>query len=209
MAINGTLVLKNSQGVLLTTAADSDTPAGFNGGTPCVDDRRLTVTNAGSGLWKLGGLSYDTAGRLAVTTVGPPTDWVAGIPLDYKGRVFALDEAVYLYNSNGIPITYSGAVAMGVSSAPGDLFLNGEQGLWYDPSDLDTMFQDSAGTIPVTAPGQPVGKILDKSGNNNHSVALGVNRPILRQDEKGLYYLDFAEINTNLALTGERYVTFL
>lgn len=43
------------------------------------------------------------------------------------------------------------------------LFAAGEQGAWYDPSDLSTMFQDSAGTTPVTADGQPVGLILDKS----------------------------------------------
>ena len=26
------------------------------------------------------------------------------------------------------------------------LFANGEQGAWYDPSDLSTMFQDASGT---------------------------------------------------------------
>jgi hypothetical protein len=43
------------------------------------------------------------------------------------------------------------------------LFANGEQGAWYDPSDLTTLFQDSNGTTPVTADGQPVGLMLDKS----------------------------------------------
>ena len=43
------------------------------------------------------------------------------------------------------------------------LFSNGEQGVWYDPSDLSTMYQDAAGTIPVTAVEQPVGLVLDKS----------------------------------------------
>jgi len=46
---------------------------------------------------------------------------------------------------------------------PSRLFDNGEQGAWYDPSDLSTMFQDSAGTTPVTADLQSVGLILDKS----------------------------------------------
>ena len=31
------------------------------------------------------------------------------------------------------------------------LWRNGEQGVWYDPSDLSTMFQDAAGTLPVYA----------------------------------------------------------
>lgn len=43
------------------------------------------------------------------------------------------------------------------------LFANNEQGVFYDPSDLTAMFQDRAGTTPVTADGQPVGLILDKS----------------------------------------------
>lgn len=43
------------------------------------------------------------------------------------------------------------------------MFANGEQGAWYDPSDLTTLFQDSAGTTPVTAVEQPVGLMLDKS----------------------------------------------
>lgn len=50
-----------------------------------------------------------------------------------------------------------------------DLFKNGEQGIWLDPTDLATMFQDKAGTVPVTAAGQPVGLIRDKSGNGNHA----------------------------------------
>ena len=45
---------------------------------------------------------------------------------------------------------------------PQTLFLSGEQGAWYDPSDLSTLFQDAAGTIPVTGTGQPVGLMLDK-----------------------------------------------
>lgn len=42
------------------------------------------------------------------------------------------------------------------------LFAAGEQGVWYDPSDMSTLYQDAAGTTPVTAVGQPVGLILDK-----------------------------------------------
>ena len=47
--------------------------------------------------------------------------------------------------------------------SPASLFSSGEQGVWYDPSDLSTMYQDAAGTTPVTAMEQPVGLILDKS----------------------------------------------
>lgn len=43
------------------------------------------------------------------------------------------------------------------------MFKSGAQGFAYDPNDLSTLYQDAAGTIPVTAAGQPVGLILDKS----------------------------------------------
>jgi hypothetical protein len=43
------------------------------------------------------------------------------------------------------------------------MFLGNEQGAWYDPSDMSTLFQDAAGTTPVTSVEQPVGLVLDKS----------------------------------------------
>ena len=59
------------------------------------------------------------------------------------------------------------------------LFGSGEQGALYDPSDLSTLFQDTAGTTPVTAVEQPVGRILDKSGRGNHATqATTTKRPV-------------------------------
>lgn len=63
-------------------------------------------------------------------------------------------------------------------------FSSGEQGAWYDPSDLTTLFQDSAGTTPVTLSPmeQPVGLMRDKSGRGNHafqSDATPGKRPLL------------------------------
>lgn len=46
--------------------------------------------------------------------------------------------------------------------SPSDLFQSGDILLWYDPSDLTTMFKDTAGTQPVTADGQSVALMLDK-----------------------------------------------
>ncbi|MFX9324866.1 hypothetical protein ABTP01_16430 [Acinetobacter baumannii] len=73
------------------------------------------------------------------------------------------------------------------------LFTNGEQGFWYDPNDMGTMFRDAAGAVPVTAVGQPVGLIRDKSGRNNHAFqTTSASRPILRQNAvTGAYYLEF------------------
>jgi len=45
---------------------------------------------------------------------------------------------------------------------PLSLFANGEPGVWYDPSDLTTMFTDTAGTTQA-AVGQAVALMLDKS----------------------------------------------
>lgn len=61
---------------------------------------------------------------------------------------------------------------------PRTLFAASEPGAWYDPSDMSTLFQDSAGTVPVTAVEQPVGRILDKSGRGNHATqATTTKRP--------------------------------
>lgn len=84
--------------------------------------------------------------------------------------------------------------------SPASLFAAGEPGAVYDPSLLTdamlaygathtaaeflaaypntNLFTDDAGTIPVTAVGQTVGKFLDTSGNGNHRIqaTLG-NRP--------------------------------
>ncbi len=53
-------------------------------------------------------------------------------------------------------------------------------GAMLDPSDMTTMFQDAAGTTPVTAVEQPVGKIIDKSCNGNHATqSVTASRPTL------------------------------
>jgi len=53
--------------------------------------------------------------------------------------------------------------AMQSAATPAGLFANGEQGIWLMPSDMAAQFQDSLGTTPVTAFGQPVGLSLDHS----------------------------------------------
>lgn len=76
---------------------------------------------------------------------------------------------------------------------PASLFAAGEQGAWYDPSDFSTMFQTDDTSTPVTAAGQMVGRIQDKSGNGNAAVQANLAaRPILRLDAvTGTYYLEF------------------
>ena len=82
--------------------------------------------------------------------------------------------------------------------SPQSIFTTGVNGAWYDPSDFSTLFQDAAGTTPVTAVGQPVGRILDKSGLGNHAYnpsGNSANFPVLQQDGTGRYYLSFNGVN--------------
>lgn len=61
---------------------------------------------------------------------------------------------------------------------PRSLFMGNAQGFWLDFTDMSTMFQDSAGTIPVTALGDPVGLVRDKSGNGyDASITTASARP--------------------------------
>ncbi len=93
-----------------------------------------------------------------------------------------------------------GAVRRGASFNPATLFA-GQAGGWYDPSDSTTLFQDSAGATPVTASGQSVGRISDKSGNGNHLIqATGGRLPIYQDDASGKYLL-FDGIDDVLGVT--------
>lgn len=86
----------------------------------------------------------------------------------------------------------------GAGFSPISLFGAGEQGVWYDPSDLSTLFQDAAGTIPVTAAGQPVGMMMDKSGGGNHATqSTATSRPIL-QSSDGKWYLAFDGVDDGM-----------
>jgi hypothetical protein len=91
------------------------------------------------------------------------------------------------------------------------LFAHNEPGAWYDASDLGTMFTDSAGTTPVTAVEQAVGRILDKSGRGNHAIqATAASRPVLRnrynrvtyseQFDNAAWTKNAATITTNAAV---------
>lgn len=49
------------------------------------------------------------------------------------------------------------------------LFAAADNGVIFDPSVLSSMSQDIAGATPVTTFGEPVGRILDRSGRGNHA----------------------------------------
>lgn len=82
-------------------------------------------------------------------------------------------------------------VAASLLSYPRTLFADGGEGAWYDPTDKTTLFQDGAGTTPVTADGDTVGMMQDKSGNGNHLMQSdSALQPVFR-DVNGVRWLDF------------------
>lgn len=66
------------------------------------------------------------------------------------------------------------------------VFSSGEQGFYYNFSILSSLFQDTAGTTPVTAATQPIGLVKDQSGRGNDATQSSVARPIWQADGSGL-----------------------
>lgn len=86
--------------------------------------------------------------------------------------------------------------------APSALFTGGEQGAWYDPRDLSTLWQDTAATVPVTADGQTVARMDDKSGLGRHMLQSAAgSRPTFRESG-GVRWLQFDGTDDFLAASG-------
>ena len=104
----------------------------------------------------------------------------------------AVDNAIYWpagdttfcgINTFGLMFQLSGSTSL--SPVPLGLFGAGGLGSFYDPSNLATLFQDVAGTIPVTTPGQTVARMLDRSGNGYHATqASAALRPVYAREPK-------------------------
>ena len=100
-----------------------------------------------------------------------------------------------------------------VTFLPADLFAAGEQGAWFDPGDIATLFQDVAGTIPVTTTGQSVALMKDKSGRGHDATQSTLaNRPTWQTNPYGYGYLLFDGVNdymvtNNINLTSTAQVT--
>jgi hypothetical protein len=159
-----------------------NSPQRFDQGKAFTNNSALCVSNAAIAGY-VNGLPVTATGALKCQLnqpVSPGDAYVGGLRVGPLGGLYIVDAAP--------------------AWTPANLFASGEQGAWYDPSDFSTMFQDNAGTTPVTAVGQSVGKILDKSGRNNHATqATAAGRPVLRQDANSKYYLEFDGVDDSLA----------
>jgi hypothetical protein len=95
--------------------------------------------------------------------------------------------------TNNMSLTGAGAPApLGLSAVA-----------WWDPSDLTTMFQTGSRAAPgtaVSADGDPVGLILDKSGNQlDLTQGTAANRPLYKTSG-GLHWLQFDGTNDSLSI---------
>jgi len=90
------------------------------------------------------------------------------------------------------------AAAAGGGAAPGpvaaydplSLFAASEVGMLYDPQVISTLWQDTAGTIPVTADGQLVARIDDRSGNGRHLTQASTGSQYRYRTDGTLKWLD-------------------
>lgn len=74
-------------------------------------------------------------------------------------------------------------------------------GAWYDPSDLSTLYQDTAAASPVTTVGQSVARVNDKSGNGLHiTQATAAARPTYQVDANGKPYLLFDGVDDEMTV---------
>lgn len=86
------------------------------------------------------------------------------------------------------------------TALPRHIFGGADRGLLLCPADLPSLAQDSAGTMPVTAPGQPVGLLRDLSGNALHAMqGSHAARPTYGMDADGRPFLALDGINDSLS----------
>lgn len=67
------------------------------------------------------------------------------------------------------------------------IFADGSQGFYYNFALQSSLFQDAAGTAPVTAAGQPIGLVKDQSGRGNNATSSATACPAWQSDGSGLF----------------------
>lgn len=160
--------------------AEADRQLEFLGG-PLVRDTHLV-----KGLRRdlIGRVVTITGDRLGYTAAGKPCFVVGVEEIDgaEMSRLTVIASLAY------VPAAWT----------PAALYVGGFTGAWFDPSDLSTLFKLSTDPTPNVVDGDPVGKILDKSGNGNDLIqATAGFRPIYRAGG-GKPYLEFDGVDDRL-----------
>ena len=105
------------------------------------------------------------------------------------------------------PLTHSISVFRGaLAPLPAlikSLFSASEQGALYMPRPVvngaQALFQNAAGTVPVTADGDPVGRMLDQSGNGNHATQTVSGSRLVYRTDGALHWLEFDGVDDFMA----------
>lgn len=69
---------------------------------------------------------------------------------------------------------------------------------WWDVSNIGTLWQDTAGTVPVTADGDTVKRVDDLSGNGKHWIQGTTSQAPIYRANSGLPYLEFDGVDDHL-----------
>lgn len=181
--INDSVLQKDSTGKVRVSTSTS--MRFFNGGTPVALTGELCV-RATSPVKYVAGLGYDALGNLCIVDGATPDHYVAGLATS-NGALCVTSSGTPVRWIAGLPVDALGRVCM-AGLQPGSLFANGEPGVHfevYNPltyTGLTAMYQDSVGSIPVTAVEQPVGLWLDTKAQ-----VLGTERVTDGGNESGLW----------------------
>lgn len=84
--------------------------------------------------------------------------------------VFILSASPTLTLNDLLKLYYNTYGTWEIQFTPNDLFILGQYGIWWDATSTGYITQDSAGTIPVVNASDPVGLLIDRSGNSNDGI---------------------------------------
>lgn len=186
-----------------------------------------TTGSAKVGLW-IGATGANAAGTESIfggTASGGALTQGVSIPAqsyrDWFGELL-MDSTDFLVGGSdtGSALTISAegeiglaGVAGGGAFNPATLF-SGTAGAFYDISDISTLWKDTAGTIQVTAHGDAVARVDDKSGNGNHLLqSTSSSRPLYQVSGAKKYLLtdgvdDLMRANFAMGSTWDRIMAF-
>ncbi|MEM7393169.1 MAG: DUF11 domain-containing protein, partial [Verrucomicrobiota bacterium] len=95
-----------------------------------------------------------------------------------NGFLYGLRYYYRTFASNALGFSWATNTETFKSAAPAPtLGVRSGLRIWYDADDLSTLWQDAAGTIPVTGSGQDVARWDDKSGNDFHVAEISGANP--------------------------------